>query len=141
MNSEKEIRKNINLLILEDDFETVAELLKALQPVEEKLLPKQLIVTVYTDYESVEKKVNILAVDAWDVILLDRDCILGGSFHCLDIEKFGPDKIISISSTPQWNIEAQKRGIKRVVFKDFLNLREFAEKVSKEVEKIISSSS
>lgn len=35
------------------------------------------------------------------MILLDRDCKIAGSFHILDIEKFGVHKIISILSTPR----------------------------------------
>jgi hypothetical protein len=126
-----------NLLILEDDFEAVSELLLALRKLEEELLPTKLVVTVYTDYKSVEERINDLSKEAFDVILLDRDCILGGSFHCLDIEKFGVEKIISISSTPQWNIEAQERGITRVIEKRFDDLRSFAERVANEVRDIL----
>ena len=54
---------------------------------------------------------------------------MAGSFHALDIEGFGVEKIVSISSTPQWNEEVKARGVEKVVFKDFSNLDDFAKKV------------
>lgn len=130
-------RKQINLLILEDDYEAVASILLALRQVEAQLLPDQLVISVYTDYKSVENLLNPLSSNYFQVILLDRDCTLGGSFHVMDLEKFGLDKVISISSTPQWNREAQARGIKRVVPKTFEDIPGFAKKVAEEVRKVI----
>ena len=60
-----------------------------------------------------------------------------GSFHALDFSKFDLDKIVSISAIPQWNKEAQEKGVKRVVLKDIENIYWFAEKVMKEVGEII----
>jgi hypothetical protein len=127
----------INLLILEDDFEAVAEILLALRQVEAQLLPDQLIVSVFTDYETVETRLNPLPPDYFDVILLDRDCAIGGSFHVMDLEKFGLEKVISISSTPQWNREAQARGVVRVVPKTFGDITGFASKVADEVRDLL----
>jgi hypothetical protein len=55
----------------------------------------------------------------------------------LDFEKFGVDKIISISAIPQWNEEAKERGVKRVVLKDQENIEGFADKVIEEIKKMI----
>lgn len=133
--------KYINVLILEDDIETVEKLTAKLASLENALTGVEIDVTVFSNYLSLEKLVNPQEKDAYDIILLDRDCKLGGSFHILDIEKFGPEKIISISSTPQWNKEAQARGIEHVVFKDFTKLDNFAESVAQIVERIIKGMS
>ena len=76
----------------------------------------------------------------FDIILLDRDCKLNNSFHVLNIEKFGADKVIAISSVPEYNKEAKQRGVKRVVLKDLQYIDEFAKKVAKEVEKMLTPS-
>ena len=70
----------------------------------------------------------------FDIILLDRDCKLNNSFHILDIERFGADKVISISSVPEYNKQAQQKGIKRVILKDLKDIDEFTRKVVNEVE-------
>lgn len=126
--------KQIRILILEDDLEAVSEILKALRVLEDKQ-PVEFNFTVFSSYKDVGTIINN-NLDQYGIVLLDRDCIIGGSFHVLDIEACGPEKIISISSTPQWNTEAQARGVSKVVFKDFQNLSQFAQKVSDEVEDI-----
>ena len=55
----------------------------------------------------------------------------------LDFEKFGVDKIISISAIPEWNEEAKKRGVKRVILKDHDNIEIFADKVAEEIKSMI----
>jgi hypothetical protein len=112
--------------------------MKELHSLEGQFLPMSLDVTVLSTYESVEKLINPQEAGAYDVILLDRDCKLCGSFHVLDIEKFGPEKVISISSTPTWSEEAKNRGVKRVVYKSFSDLEGFAKKVSREVKHLLN---
>jgi hypothetical protein len=134
--------ETINLLILEDDIETLSVLLRYIAELEDKLYPEQEIdITVFSNYKQVETLVNTQPGNMYDVVLLDRDCKLAGSFHVLDIEKIGSERIISISSTPQWNTEAQKRGISRVVFKDFFDLETFAGGVISELSEIIEETS
>lgn len=125
------------ILILEDDLEAVSKITAELYNLEGHFAPKDFDVTVLSTYESVEKLINPQEKDAYDVILLDRDCKLAGSFHTLDMEKFGVDKIISISSTPTWNEEAQARGVKRIVPKSFSDLEGFAKKISEEIKNIL----
>ncbi len=55
----------------------------------------------------------------------------------LDIEKFGIDKIIAISSVPDFNIQLQKRGVTGVVEKDYANIDTFSQKVVKVIEEMI----
>jgi len=74
---------------------------------------------------------------AYDIVLLDRDCKVGGSFHALDFEKFGVDNIVAISSTPQWNEEAQARGVTRVGWKDYENIYGFADRVMREMRDVL----
>lgn len=59
----------------------------------------------------------------------------------LDIEKFGPEKIISISSTPTWNEEAKARGVTRIVPKSFSDLEGFAKEVAEEIKNILIKNS
>lgn len=125
--------KTKRLLILEDDVETVSELLFETALLEDKL-NMFIDVTVYANSLDVKHIVNKQSANTFDVILLDRDCGVGGSFHVLDIEKFGPDRIVSISSIPEWNEEAEKRGVRDIVLKDFDKLPEFAKKVSEFME-------
>lgn len=100
----------IRILILEDDILTLATLLQKIHLLEEELLennpPKDIAITILSEYTQVEEYLNKTNHIKFDVILLDRDCKACGSFHCLDFEKYGKDKIISISTTPQWNKEA-----------------------------------
>lgn len=127
---------NKNVLILEDDLETLSKILAKLFEVERDQ-PYDLSVIILSNYKQVEDYVNSNPKAQYDVILLDRDCKLGGSFHVFDIERFGADKIIAISSVPEFNEAAKKRGVKRVVTKDYQHLDDFAEKVVKEVEQML----
>src|SRR3990172_38017 len=134
--------KTIRILILEDDLETLSLILKKLYLLEEELehaeSPKVLSVVTLSEYTQVEDYINKSKEFKFDIVLLDRDCKAGGSFHVLDIEKFGADKVISISSIPDYNEEAKARGITRVVWKDYQNLEGFAETVIQEVKKILA---
>ena len=121
------------VLILEDDLETVSILFKKLADLENELMKSdnkvEFPVTVLSEYTDVEQLINGQNPNKYDIILLDRDCKIAGSFHVLDIEKFGVDKVISISSTPPYNEDAKLRGVSRVVHKDYANLNSFADSV------------
>ena len=131
----------IQILILEDDLETLSLILKKLHLLEEELAdstpPKDISAVTLSEYTQVEELVNKPNKIDFDVILLDRDCKAGGSFHVLDIERFGADKIISISSIPDYNEEARKRGVKRIVWKDYQNLDKFADNVIENIKDLI----
>lgn len=114
------------VLILEDDLRALSVIMDGLFELEEELYGKtDFAVTVFSEYTQAEDYLNNLEKSEFDIVLLDRDCKLGGSFHILDFEKFDKDKIISISSTPQWNEEAKAAGITRNVPKDYMNLNDF----------------
>lgn len=130
--------KTYNILILEDDLETVSKIFGELYKLEKDLIQKDFAVTALSTYESVEKLINPQPTDSYDLILLDRDCKMAGSFHILNMEKFGLDKIISISSTPQWNKEAVERGVSRVVYKDYSDLDDFSKKVAAEIKDLLN---
>jgi hypothetical protein len=129
--------KTYNILILEDDFEAVSKIMAELYNLEGHFSPMDFDVTVLSTYEAVEKLINPQEADAYDVILLDRDCKIAGSFHILDMEKFGVHKIISISSTPTWNEEAKARGVTRVVPKSFSDLEGFAKDIMVEIKGVL----
>jgi hypothetical protein len=124
------------VLILEDDLRTLSFLLNRIGQLEEKLKKGDIAVTVLSEYTQVEEYINNTKMD-FDIILLDRDCKSCGSFHVLDFEKFGVDKIISISAIPEWNEEAKKRGVKRIILKDHENIESFADKVAEEIKSMI----
>lgn len=118
------------VLVLEDDLEAASKILGALFRIEPHLAPYDLDVTLLSTFKAVDDLINDHRQNGFDVILLDRDCKLNGSFHTLDVEFFGPEKIISISSKPEWNQAAQARGIKHVVPKSFSDLDAFARDVA-----------
>jgi len=129
--------RTIRILILEDDLRTVSYLTSRIGQLEEKAKDFDIAVTVLSEYTQVEEYINNTKMN-FDIILLDRDCKSCGSFHVLDFEKFGVDRIISISSIPEWNEEAKKRGVQRVILKDHDHIEEFADKVVVEIEKMIN---
>lgn len=120
------------VLILEDDLKTLSLIHDRLSDLEGDQ-PYELSTIVLTNHIQVENLINGNKSINFDVILLDRDCKLGGSFHVFDIEKFGPEKVISISSVPEYNEQAKKRGVKRVIIKDNSHKEEFADKVVNEI--------
>ncbi len=124
------------ILILEDDLNVLSKILSKLDQLEEREIYSFHHV-ILADHSQVEDYVNTNPKAEFDIILLDRDCKLGGSFHILDIERFGADRVVSMSSVPKANEDAKKRGVKRIVLKDFQYLDEFADKVVAEVEDMI----
>ena len=125
------------ILILEDNLRVLSKLLGRLHEVEQDQ-PYDFELMVLTSSQQVEDFVNNNSEANFDVIILDRDCKIGQSFHVLDIERFGPEKIISISTVERYNEDARARGVRRVVLKDLGDLDEFAQKVAKEVEIMVS---
>lgn len=133
--------KTIRILILEDDLLTLATLLKKIHLFEEELSsaspPVDIAITILSEYTQVEEYLNKTNHIHFDVILLDRDCKACGSFHCLDFDKYGKDKIISISSTPQWNREAVEKGIKKVAYKDYSQIEKSTDRIIEKIKSIL----
>jgi len=131
--------KTIRILILEDDLQTLAEVMNGLFKLEENSIGRKVdfAVTVFSEYTQVEDYLNQIPEPNFDIILLDRDCKLGGSFHAIDIQKFGADRFISISSIPKYNETAAKMGIKRIVHKEYDKLSEFIENLLVEIREMI----
>lgn len=127
---------NKTILILEDDLRTLSKLLEKLSKVEDDQ-PYSFSLIILTDYTMVEEFINKDPMPKVDLILLDRDCKLGGSFHVLDIEKIGAEKVIAISSVPEYNQQAKKRGVKKSVLKDYKTLDKFSDDVASEIEKFL----
>ncbi len=73
-------------------------------------------------------------------IVMSENCEKNCKFCCTKVENlnvsFGKDKIISISSTPQWNEEAKAAGITRIVPKDYMNLNDFKIRLISEINNI-----
>lgn len=137
------MRAKIKVLILEDDLETLSIILKKLYLLEEKSAetdsPIEFSTVTLSEYTQVEELINKSKSLDFDVILLDRDCKAGGSFHVLDIERFGPDKVISISSIPEYNEDARRRGVKRIIHKTYADLETFSDKLVDEIKDLIDN--
>lgn len=132
--------KTKRVLILEDDLETVSVLIKRIQELEDEREAEgksDIAVTVLAEFTQVEDYIN-KTDHPFDVILLDRDCKAAGSFHVIDFEKFGVDKIIGISSTPPYNEELRKRGVTRIVHKDYSNLLPFSQQVQSHLRELLA---
>ena len=117
------------ILILEDDLETLSVIFQVLTETNIDFVP-----VVLSTYEQVEKILNPSDLK-FDLILLDRDCALGGSFHALDFEKFGVDKIIGISSVPTYNEDLLKKGVQIVINKEYQDLKKFAAELRDQIGK------
>ena len=81
------------ILILEDGLKTLSKILEKLAVLEHDQ-PYDFCLVILTDYTQVQDYINSNSKAEFDIILLDRDCKLSGSFHVLDLEKFGADKVI-----------------------------------------------
>lgn len=125
------------ILILEDDLKTLSKILDRLATLEQDQ-PYDFCLVVLTDYIQVQDYVNNNPKAEFDIILLDRDCKLAGSFHVLDIERFGVNKIIAISSVPEYNEQVKQKGVKRIVLKDYQYLDKFADKLVEEIEDMVT---
>ena len=124
------------ILILEDDLRVLSSLLNKLSELEHAQ-PYDFSIIVLTNHQQVEDYVNSNPRAKFDIILIDRDCKLNGSFHVLDIERFGVEKVIAISSIQEYNEQLKQRGVTRVVYKDLQKVDEFATKVTIEVARLL----
>jgi hypothetical protein len=126
--------KIIRILILEDDLETLSKIFDRLAKLENKYseenFPVDFSTIVLSEYTQVEEYINKNTKFNYDLILLDRDCKIGGSFHILDIKKSGTNKIIGISSVPNYNEELHRLGVTKIVRKNYAALDDFADKIS-----------
>lgn len=129
--------KILRILILEDDLETVYKLVECLNSLQ-NTLNLDIGTTVLSDYYQVEDYLNKAEKNVFDVVLLDRDCFSGGSFHVLDFSKYPIEKIIGISSTPPYNEELKEKGVSRIVHKDYQNLDRFIEEVKPHIEDLMA---
>jgi hypothetical protein len=101
--------KLTRILILEDDLETLSRILEKLNQLEKAHSKEETRIefspVVIAESPLVDTLINNNENLDFDIILLDRDCKLCGSFHTLNIERFGVGKVIAISSVPNYNEE------------------------------------
>lgn len=129
------------LLILEDDLETVSKIFEELAKLENKFVNEkgiEISTIVISESPQVDELINQNTTLDFDIILLDRDCKIGGSFHNLDIQRFGTNKIIGISSVPEYNDDLVRQGVTKIVHKDYKTLNDFAKKVGSYIEQMLS---
>jgi hypothetical protein len=130
----------IKILILEDDLETISQIFGELAKLENKLVNErgiEISTIVLSESPQVESLINGSPSLDFDIILLDRDCKIGGSFHNLDIQRFGVNKIIGISSVPEYNDELVRQGVTLIIHKDYQNLADFSKQFTGTIEKMI----
>lgn len=111
---EKEIVTK-TILILEDNPMMLSGIAYLLQQIGEE----HSIRFVPTTFPTVREAYAFLHAHTqeFDIVLLDKNDKIGESFHTLDLERLGVGKIISISSVPDSNEDAKKRGITKVAQK------------------------
>lgn len=126
--------KVINILILEDNLsvlivilQTLARLIYAFAPV------------IVSTQEHVEKLINP-SNQKYDLVLLDHNDPLSGSFHELNMAKHDPSKIIAISSVKSHNHSLLSLGVHRIVTKDYKYLPSFSVSLSQEIASILKYS-
>ncbi len=130
--------KLIQTLILEDDLETLSKILGKLAQIEGEG-QFEFSVTVISESPHVDEFINKSTNLKFDLILLDRDCKVCGSFHNLDIQRFGVEKVIAISSVPDYNEQVRQKGVKRIVHKDYQKLDIFVDGLDYELRSLLAS--
>lgn len=128
--------KEVRVLILEDDLRTVEKIFECLREAEIGM-GVSFGATVIPDYIQVEELINKNPQVKFDILLLDRDCFLGGSFHIVNLDYFDKDKVISISSVPEANQKMHEMGVKHSILKDFSNLDSFSQKLKQEIQSLL----
>jgi hypothetical protein len=116
-----------SILILENDPRVLFIIFKVLLESRIEFIP-----VVLGTSDQVEKLINPNDL-TFDLILLDRNCSQGKSFHILDIGKFGADKVIGMSSVTRYNDDLIERGVSRFVTKDYDHLDRFEVNMKKEI--------
>lgn len=133
------------ILILEDNLKIVAKIIELLDKLEsEKDYIFEVVVLSSSKLAKdflLKNKDNNFSKTNFDVVILDRDCNLYGSFHeLLDKKLFNNNRVISISTVDEYNNRARKKGVKKAVKKDLKDLDKFAENLTKEIEKMLAPS-
>ena len=125
-----------SILILEDNLHVLSVLLEKLYALEGDQ-SNELSVMILTNSVQVKEYINSNQKAVFDVIILDRDCKLNKSFHIVDLERLGVEKVISISTVVEYNDEAGLRGVTKVVEKDLRDIDTFANEVVRLVAQMI----
>ena len=125
----------LRILLIEDNPLVISGLRRAIS----KNFPNAKLLSV-TSPDEVLAKVNNQPAGSWDIILLDFVYSAGtGNFHVFDIEKFGSQRVISISSTGFGNEAAQSRGVTHVRPKSYLHFNKFLRDTIDEMESMIDN--
>lgn len=127
----------LRVLLIEDNPIVISGLRRAIS----KNFANAKLLSV-TSPDEVLAKVNNQPAGSWDIILLDFVYSAGtGNFHVFDIEKFGPQRVISISSTGFGNEAAQARGVTHVKPKSYLHFNKFLRDTIDEMKSMIDNNS
>jgi hypothetical protein len=119
--------KTYKILVLEDDLSALSVITNRLFQIEKIMQSNNvgdIAVTVLSEYTQVEEYANSTKQE-FDLVLLDRDCRACGSFHVLDFKKFDPNKVIVISTYPEYNKAALGLGLR----KDYEKIEEWGDEL------------
>jgi CheY-like chemotaxis protein len=129
--------KQLRVLLIEDNPLVIADMRKAIN----KHFSNVEFVSV-TSPDEVLARVNNQPAGSWDIILLDYVYSAGiDNFHVFDIAKFGPEHVISISSTGFGNQAARARGVTHIVPKSYRNIESFLSQVVREIKLMVDNDS
>lgn len=127
--------KKLRVLLIEDNPIVISGLRRAIT----KNFANAEVLSA-TSPDEVLAKVNNQPVGSWEIILLDFVYSAGtGNFHVFDIEKFGPQRVISISSTGFGNQAAQSRGVTHVKPKSYLHFNKFLRDTIEEMSSMVDN--
>lgn len=128
--------KNLKVLILEDDLETLEAILQVLKNLRD-LKGVSFAVTILSDYLQVESYINANPQIKYNILILDRNDSLGASFHNINLNLFNKDNIISISTVPEFNHELTTKGVHKMINKDYQNLSDFSSQLIRYIQYIL----
>ena len=123
--------KTIRILLVESDIKTIFALCLYLERVESELTNRGLrtSLTVMSEYSMLGEYIDSNESHSHDIILFDRDRMATEPSCVIDLSKLDLDKAIAISSFTKFNKEAQGKGVKRAVLKNYEDLFSSANKV------------
>ena len=130
--------KIFRTLILEDNLNALSVIMNRLQLVHAENNFIKIAVTVLSESTQVESYIHSTSQD-FDLVLLDRDCCIGGSFHILDLSRFSLKKVIAISSHVEYNNKLVAQGVSKVCTKDFSKLEEWGDELWETIRGVVES--
>lgn len=130
------------ILILEDDLTFLVSiysvLLKLEKAIQETVADFYIAPVNFSEVSNSEKFIREHAGE-FHLILLDRDSADEKDFHVIEITRATVLKVIAISTVEEFNNKLKKRGVTRIIKKDYSDVKSFETSLYKEAEQSIVS--